>query len=101
MDCMALPPAHLLNLKQPSIWRGALLPLLAIAESYWCTGFPDPHASNGLLLGAALAAWGATESFRSLRKKWSLLHAGILLLLYANLMILAMILFMIYFLEHP
>ncbi len=101
MECMALPRANLLNFKQASLWRGVLLPLLAMAESYWCTGFPKPHESNWLWLGAALAAWGAVECFRSLLKKWCLLHAGILLLFYTNLMILATILFMIYFLEHP
>jgi hypothetical protein len=96
---MHLP--RLLDLRQPSLLRGTALPILAMAESYWCTGFPEPHPSLWLLAGAGLAAWGALECFRSLRKTWSLLHAGILLLFYTNLMILATILFMIYFLEHP
>lgn len=98
---MPLPRTNLLNLGRASLLRGALLPLLAMALGFWCTGFPEPHPSLWLLVSAGLAAWGAVDCFRSLTKKWSLLHAGVLLLFYTNMMILATILFMIYFLEHP
>lgn len=35
------------------------------------------------------------ETARCLERRWSLYHAGILLLLYSNLMILAMIVFLV------
>jgi len=40
------------------------------------------------------AAWGMAETARCLSRKWSLYHAGVLILLYSELMILALILFL-------
>jgi hypothetical protein len=98
---MRVPRTTFFNLRKPSLLRGCILPLLAMGFSLAVTGFPEPHPSPWLLGTAALAAWGAVECFLSLQKKWSLLHAGILLLFYTNLMILATIVFMMYFLENP
>lgn len=42
-----------------------------------------------------MSLWGMAETARCLERRWSLYHAGILLLLYSNLMILAMIVFLV------
>lgn len=89
------------NLRKPSLLRGAVLPLLAMGLTFFVAGFPNPHQSLWLLATAALAAWGAIECLLKFQRKWSLLHAGILLLFYTNLLTLATILFMMYFLEGP
>jgi len=47
------------------------------------------------VLMLVIALWGMGETARCLQRKWSLYHAGILLLLYTNLMILAMIVFLV------
>ena len=39
------------------------------------------------------ACWGMVETARCLSRKWSLYHAGVLILLYSELMILALVLF--------
>ena len=96
-----MPRTNFFNPRKPSLLRGTLLPLLAIGFTYHSVGFPDPHPSAWLWLCTVLPALGALDCFRSLQKQWSLLHAGILLLFYTNLMLLATILFMIYFLQHP
>jgi hypothetical protein len=96
-----MPRTNFFNPRKPSLLRGTILPLLSMALTFLVTGFPHPHPSNWLYLTAALAAWGAIECFLKLQRKWSLLHAGILLLFYTNLLILATILFMMYFLENP
>ncbi len=69
-----------------------LLSLGAFAASLRLAGFPninDLHGSHWQFLALMVAAWGMAETARCLRRQWSLYHAGILVLLYADLMILA------------
>jgi CO dehydrogenase/acetyl-CoA synthase gamma subunit (corrinoid Fe-S protein) len=60
-------------------------------------GFPDTnalHASNWQILALPFVSWGMVETSRCIGRRWSFYHAGVLLLLYAELMILAMVLFL-------
>ena len=69
-----------------------LLSLGAFATSLRLAGFPsidNLHGSNWQVLALFVAAWGMAETVRCLKRRWSLYHAGVLLLLYADLMILA------------
>jgi CO dehydrogenase/acetyl-CoA synthase gamma subunit (corrinoid Fe-S protein) len=71
-----------------------LLSLGAFAASLRVAGFPnigELHSSRWQILALLVAAWGMAETARCLRRKWSFYHAGILILLYADLMILACI----------
>jgi len=63
----------------------------------WLTGFPDAshlHASSWLFVPVLAAAWGMVDTARCLSRKWSLHHAGVLILLYSELMILALTVFL-------
>ena len=86
------------RLRQRSLIRAIALSLGAFLASLLLAGFPHIERLRGshwqivLLL---VEAWGMGETARCLHRKWDLYHAGILLLLYANLMILAMIVFMV------
>ena len=80
------------RLRQPSIARGILLALGAFFGSLKLAGFPrieDLHPSHWQIVALLVAAWGMFETARCLRRKWSLYHAGVLILLYSDLMILA------------
>jgi hypothetical protein len=69
-----------------------LLSLGAFAASLRLAGFPyidNLHGSHWQFLALLVAAWGMAETARCLRRKWSLYHAGVLILLYTDLMILA------------
>ncbi len=82
------------RLRQRSLARGILLSLGAFAASLLLAGFPrieDIHGSCWQILPLATAVWGMVETARCLRRKWSLYHAGVLVLLYSDLMILAAI----------
>lgn len=82
------------RLRQKSLPRAILLSLGAFAASLHLAGFPqiqNLHGSWWQILALAVAAWGMAETARCLQRKWSLYHAGVLILLYANLMILAAI----------
>jgi hypothetical protein len=81
-------------MRKPSLVRGVLISLGTFAISLRLAGFPDItalHSSPWQLLLALMAAWGMADTARCLRSKWSLYHAGVLILLYSELMILALV----------
>ena len=92
---------HLLSifrLRQKSLVRAVLLSLGAFAASLRLAGFPhveNLHGSYWQILVLMVAVWGMAETARCLQRKWSFYHAGVLLLLYADLMILAAIVLML------
>jgi hypothetical protein len=70
----------------------------AFLASLRLAGFPhieNLHGSHWQIVALLVAAWGMVETIRCLHRKWSLYHAGILLLLYSDLMILAMIVYLV------
>ena len=83
---------NIFRLRQKSLARAMLLSLGAFAASLRMAGFPkidDLHGSHWQILALLVAAWGMAETARCLKRKWSLYHAGVLILLYADLMVLA------------
>jgi hypothetical protein len=94
---MMLGRISFFRLRQRSLLRGVLVSLGAMAASLRLAGFPDEsalHASNWQMLVLPLAGWGMAETARCLGRQWSLYHAGVLILLYTDLMILLMVLFL-------
>jgi hypothetical protein len=92
-----LPRSSIFHLRQRSLLRGILLSLAALAASMRLTGFPDAdhlHASAWQFLPVLAAAWGMLDTARCLSRRWSLHHAGVLILLYSELMILALTVFL-------
>jgi CO dehydrogenase/acetyl-CoA synthase gamma subunit (corrinoid Fe-S protein) len=84
----------ILRLRQKSLVRAIFLSLGAFAASLRLAGFPsiqNLHGSNWQILALLVGAWGMAETARCLQRRWSLYHAGVMLLLYADLMILAAI----------
>jgi hypothetical protein len=86
------------RLRQKSLVRGIVLSIGAFIASLRLAGFPhieNLHGSHWQIVALFVAAWGMAETVRCLHRKWSLYHAGILLLLYSDLMILAMIVYLV------
>jgi CO dehydrogenase/acetyl-CoA synthase gamma subunit (corrinoid Fe-S protein) len=84
----------ILRLRQKSIVRAIVLSVGAFAASLRLAGFPrieNLHGSRWQILVLLVAAWGMAETARCLERRWSFYHAGVLILLYADLMILAVI----------
>ena len=91
-------PLSVFRLRQKSLVRGIALSIGAFIASLLLAGFPhieNLHGSNWQILTLFFAGWGMVETIRCLHRRWDLYHAGILLLLYADLMILAMIVFLV------
>jgi hypothetical protein len=86
------------RLRQKSLVRALVLSLGSLIVSLRLAGFPrmeDLHGSHWQIVAMLTAIWGMVETARCLQRRWTLYHAGILLLLYADLMILAMIVFIV------
>jgi uncharacterized protein with PIN domain len=97
---VVLPRLSIFRLRRRSLVRGILLSLGAFAASLRLAGFPDIYALHGSrwqILVALIAACGMVETARCLHRKWSLYHAGVLILLYSELMILALVLFLCFY----
>jgi CO dehydrogenase/acetyl-CoA synthase gamma subunit (corrinoid Fe-S protein) len=82
------------HLRQKSLLRAILLSLGAFAVSLRLAGFPyidKLHGSRWQILVLVVAVWGMAETARCLQRRWNFYHAGVMLLLYSDLMILAAI----------
>ena len=88
--------SSIFRLHQRSLLRGTLLALGAFTASVYLAGFPHldaPRSSHWQILTVIAAGWAMVETARCLRRRWSLYHAGVLILLCSELMILALALF--------
>ena len=85
----------LLNPRQPSLTRGNLLVWLSLVAAVLLSKFPHTRATLLILFPAAVAFTGALDTVRCMQKRWNFYHAGVLLCLYADLMALAIILFLL------
>jgi CO dehydrogenase/acetyl-CoA synthase gamma subunit (corrinoid Fe-S protein) len=98
---VVLPRPHTFQLRHRSLTRGILLSLGAFAASLRMAGFPhieNLHGTPWQIIAVPFACWGMVETARCLSRRWSFYHAGVLILLYTELMILAMVLFLCVFL---
>lgn len=92
------PGFTIFRLRQKSLVRGILLSLSAFVASLLLAGFPhieNLHGSSWQVVSLIAAAWGMAETGRCMRGKWSLYHAGVLILLYSDLVILMLIVFLV------
>lgn len=68
---------------------------MSLSMAFLLSDFPDARPSLKLLIPALLALYGTYETSRCLRLRWSFYHGGVLLLLYMDVMALAMIFFLL------
>ena len=88
----------LFQLRKASLVRGNVLVGVALLAGILISHTPDLRPTLWLILPMLLAMWGTAETARCLQKRWSWYHGGVLLLLYADLMVTVLILF---FLLYP
>lgn len=92
-----LPLLAIFRLRQRSLVRAMLLSLIAFFASLRLAGFPyieRLHGSRWQWAILVIALWAMAEAARCLQRKWSLYHAAVLLMLYNNLMILMLVVFL-------
>ncbi len=107
-ECGTLPPPRLLSSPShtttsfaeisstsaviPCI-RGSLLVLGSLTAAVLLSDFPHNRATPLLIFPVIFAILGIADTARCLQRRWSLYHAGVILLLYMDLMALSMIVF--------
>jgi hypothetical protein len=92
------PRLTIFRIRQRSLVRGIVLSLTAFVASLGLAGFPhieNLHGSHWQIVALLVGAWGMAETGRCMRGKWSLYHAGVLILLYSDLVILTLIVFLV------
>ena len=86
------------RLRQRSLVRGITLSLAAFVASLLLAGFPHIerlHGSPWQFASLLIAGWGMAETLRCMRARWSLYAAGVLILLYSDVVILTLIVFLV------
>ncbi|HVW78668.1 MAG TPA: hypothetical protein VHB45_13730 [Alloacidobacterium sp.] len=89
-----MPPA-VFNFRARSLLRGTILVLGSLILAFVLSGFPNARPSAFLLVPTILALYGTYDTSRCLQMRWSFYHGGVLLLLYMDVMALAMIFFLL------
>ena len=84
-----------LNLRKRSLLRGTVLVLAGLFLAFRLAGFPNDRASLKLLIPALIAFLGMWDTLRCLRRRWSFYHGAVVVLLYADVLALLMILFLL------
>ena len=95
-----LPRTSIFRIRRSSLPRGILLAVSAFLLSLHLGGFPDItrlHLSHWQVLPAGMACWSIVETFRCAGRTWSLYYAGVLIMLYTELMILMMAVFLFFY----
>jgi hypothetical protein len=83
------------NPRSRSLVRGCLLVLSSLAAAIFLSDFPHDHATPLIVLPALVAVIGTADTVRCMQRRWSLYHGGVLLLIYMDLMVLCLILFLL------
>lgn len=78
-----------------SLLRGTLLVLVSMVSAFLLSDFPHNRATLLLILPSLTALYGTWDTSRCLRPRWSFYHGAVLLLLYMDVMALAMIFFLL------
>ena len=95
---VVIPHSPIFRLREKSLVRGIVLSLAAFIASLLLAGFPhieNLHGSPWQVAALIIGAWGMAETGRCMRNKWSMYSAGVLILLYSDLVILMLIVFLV------
>ena len=81
--------------RRGSLVAATAVVLVSLAAAVWLSNFPQNRATLWLILPVLAACTGTIQTIRSIRPRWSLYHAGVVLCLYMDLMVVAIILFLL------
>ncbi len=82
------------NWRMRSLASGTALSFAGIPFSSWWAGFAHTHATLFMVFPVLLTLIGIFDTARCMRKRWDFYHAGVLLLLYADVMALSLLTFL-------
>jgi hypothetical protein len=83
-----------LDIRQRSLFRSTTLVLGSLVAAFLLAHWPDDPPSFKLLVPALVAFLGTWDTLRCLRARWSFYHGAVMILLYVDVMVISMILFL-------
>jgi hypothetical protein len=83
-----------IDIRQRSLLRGTVLVVGSLFASMLLAHWPDDPPSFKLLLPTIVALFGTWDTLRCLRARWSFYHGAVMILLYMDVMVISMILFL-------
>lgn len=83
------------HVRSRSLLRATVLVIGGLAMALFVSGFPNARPTPEMIFPVLLAVWGTYGTLRCLRLRWSLYHGSVMLLLYTDVMALAMIIFLL------
>jgi hypothetical protein len=83
-----------LDIRQRSLFRATALVLGSLLASLLLAHWPDDPPSFKLLGPTVVALFGTWDTLRCLRARWSFYHGAVMILLYVDIMVISMILFL-------
>ncbi|HXE06872.1 MAG TPA: hypothetical protein VN612_03170 [Acidobacteriaceae bacterium] len=92
----SLTSAAVFHLRRRSLLRANLLVLGSVAMSFPLAGFPNDRRDPALIVPALLALFGTLETVRCVRPRWDLYHAGLILLLWMDMMAVCLVFFFLF-----
>jgi hypothetical protein len=81
-----------------SLIRANSLVLVSLAIALWLSDFPNNRPTLLLILPLLVASVGTADTVRCMQRIWNFYHAGVILCVYMDLMVLGLIVF---FLLYP
>ncbi len=78
---------------QRSLVRSTVMALGSFVTGFLISGYPDLRRSPWMIVPVVVCAMAALDTARCMQKRWNFYHGAVLLLLYADLMILLMLTF--------
>jgi hypothetical protein len=83
-----------LDIRQRSLFRSTALVLGSLVAALLLAHWPDDPPSFKLLVPVLVAFFGTWDTLRCLRARWSFYHGAVMILLYVDVMVISMILFL-------
>lgn len=84
-----------LNWRVRSLLRANLAVGLGLVLAFKLSGLPNLRRSPALTISLVLVLAGMLETGRCMRKTWDLYHGGVLFMLYGELMVVTLVLFLL------
>lgn len=83
------------NPRLRSLPRGNILVLGSLVSALSLSHFPNLRATAWLILPVFGILAGTVDTMRCMRKRWNFYHGGVVLLIYMDLMVLFLVLFLL------
>jgi hypothetical protein len=81
------------HLRRRSLARGSAMVLLSLVAALFLSNFPHNRPNLFLIIPAIIAGIGTVDTIRCMQRRWSFYHAGVILCIYMDIMVVGMILF--------